>query len=586
MIRELFGIVGSRRLTAYLLAAVIYGVLSGAAMGLLLPLARSLAADDGTAGGWLAVLAGVVAAAAVLHYVQTLAMNAASLEIVAGMHRRAADALVEVPLEWCTRERAASVADTMISGTTVVGMSVAHLLSPVLSTFAATATVAIVVCFADPGLAAALVIGALVVWGAARWATSVIDSGERAIHARQLAVQEAVLDFARHQPVLRSAGVDARSFAPVADSLDGELRANRGAGGRATVAAVLGGVLVQATLSAVIVLAVHGFSGNRIDGPTAFAVIALAARFTGPITELVGLSSALRVSASQLRRVREILDAPSLPEPVESAAPEAAGTVEFRDVSFGYRPGEPILEGIDFRVAPGEVVGIIGPSGCGKTTALKLMARFMDVDGGSVRIAGHDVRDYDPETLMGQLSVVFQDVYLFEGTLRDNIAVGRPDAAEAEILAAAHAAGVDEIAARLDGGFDAPVGEGGRMLSGGERQRISIARALLKDAPIVLLDEATASLDAFNEQFILDGIAELARDRTVIMVAHRSSALRHCDRFIVLDGEGGVDAIGDDATLRESSAVYRRFLESAESAAGWSIGGAGPRTVRRGRAGR
>ncbi|MBV7294662.1 ABC transporter ATP-binding protein/permease [Corynebacterium sp. TAE3-ERU12] len=574
MIRELFGIVESRRrvrLAFYLFAAVVYGVLAGAAMGLLLPLTRSFAADDGTAGGWLAALSGVVAGAAVLHYVQTLAMNAASLEIVAGMHRRAADALVDVPLEWCTRERAASVADTMISGTTVVGMSVAHLLSPVLSTFAATATVAIVVAFADAGLAVALVIGALVVWGAARWSTAVIDSGEQATHTRQLAVQEAVLDFARHQPVLRSAGVDARAFTPVAESLDEELRVSRGEGGRATVAAVLSGVLVQTTLSAVIVLAIHGFSGNRIDGPTAFAVIALAARFTGPITELVGLSSALRVSASKLRGVREILDAPSLPDPVESAVPEQEGTVEFRDVTFGYHSGLPVLEGVDFRIAPGEVVGIVGPSGCGKTTALKLIARFVDVESGSVRVAGHDVRHYNADTLMAQLSVVFQDVYLFEGTLRDNIAVGRPDASETEILAAAHAAGVDEIAGRLDGGFDAPVGEGGGMLSGGERQRISIARALLKDAPIVLLDEATASLDAFNEQFILDGIAELARSRTVIMIAHRASALRHCDRFIVFDGEGGIDAVGDDETLREGSAVYRRFLESTESAAGWSI---------------
>ncbi|MCG7438416.1 MULTISPECIES: ABC transporter ATP-binding protein [Corynebacterium] len=574
MIRALLSIVddGRRpRVVAQLLVAVVYGALSGAAMALLVPLARALVDDPPAATGWLVALAVLVAVAAALHFFQALAMNAMALEVVGGMHERAADALVDVPLSWCTRERAASVSDALITGTTAVGMSVAHLLSPVVSTFSGGIVLVIAVGALDVSLAAALLAGALILWWMNRWAGKVVERGERDVHARRIAVQGAVVDFARHQAVLRASGVDAASYAPIAGALDDERVTNRRVGAKTTVASMLGGAGVQAVLSAVIVMAVYGGIGGATDAATTLAVIALAARFTGPLTELAGLSSALRVTATRIGRISEITGAPSLPRPVEGAEPDGAGTVVFKDVVFGYEGEGPVLNGLSFSVAPGEVVGLIGPSGCGKSTVLKLIARFMDVGSGSVTVSGHDVREYRATDLMGQLSVVFQDVHLFDGTLWDNIAVGRPDAGRDEILAAARAAGVGEIAARHDDGFDLRVGEGGKRLSGGERQRISLARALLKDAPIVLLDEATSSLDAHNEHYVLRGIGELARTRTVIMVAHRPSALRHCDRFIVLGPDGSVEATGDEATLVEVSDTYRSFREAGNAAAAWEL---------------
>lgn len=573
MIRHLLSIVDGgtrRRVVRHLVVAGVHGALSGAAMGMLVPLARAFLAQDGTAPRWLLALVAVVVISGILHYVQALAMNRASLDIVSGVHRGAADSLAAVPPAWATRERAASVSDAMIAGTSGVGMTVSHLLAPVVTTVTGGVVMIVAVAFADPVLAAALAVGALAVWAVSRWSTRVIGEGEERLHSAHIDVQSAVLDFARQQPVLRSSGVDGRAYGPIAGALGAERSLNRSIGARATAASVVGGVLVQVVLSAAIVLAMYGWSAGGVDAATAFAVILLAARFTGPLMELVGLSSALRVADAQISRIREILDAPELPQPAESAAPVEQGAVELRNVSFSYGD-EPVLRDVSLRFSPGEVVGLVGPSGCGKTTILRLIARFMDADGGSVRVGGNDVRDYRSPDLMGQLSVVFQDVYLFDGTLLDNIAVGRPDATEEEILRAARLAGVDRIAERLDGGYSAPVGEGGRMLSGGERQRVSIARALVKDASIVLLDEATASLDAHNEKYVLGGIAELARDRTVIMVAHRPSALRHCDRLVVLGRDGRVEAEGGRSELAESSPTYRRFRDAIDEARNWSL---------------
>ncbi|MEO3789209.1 ATP-binding cassette domain-containing protein [Nonomuraea sp. B10E15] len=229
-----------------------------------------------------------------------------------------------------------------------------------------------------------------------------------------------------------------------------------------------------------------------------------------------------------------------------------------------------MLRDVSFTVAPRTVTALVGPSGSGKTTLTRLIARFWDADSGVVRVSGNDVRDYAPEDLMAQLSIVFQDVYLFEGTLEDNIRIGRPEATGEEVREAGRLARVDEIAERLPGGWQARIGEAGATLSGGERQRVSIARAMLKDAPIVLLDEATAALDPENESALIDALATLARDRTLLVIAHRLTTIAAADQIVMLE-DGAVVERGTHRELLDLDGRYAAFWTERTRARGWRL---------------
>jgi ATP-binding cassette subfamily B protein len=209
--------------------------------------------------------------------------------------------------------------------------------------------------------------------------------------------------------------------------------------------------------------------------------------------------------------------------------------LEFESVTFGH-DGRTVLDGLSLSVPQGRRLAVVGPSGAGKTTLLRLLARFHDVDAGAVRVGGVDVRAIGAEALAAQTAIVFQDVYLFDTTIEENVRLGRPGASAAQVRAAATAARLDEVVERLPQGWATEVGEGGALLSGGERQRVSIARALLKDAPIVLLDEVTSALDPVNEAAVHEGIERLMAGRTVVVVAHRLRTVRRADHVVFLDG--------------------------------------------------
>ena len=245
--------------------------------------------------------------------------------------------------------------------------------------------------------------------------------------------------------------------------------------------------------------------------------------------------------------------------------------IEFKNVSFAY--GEkPILNNVSCYIPERSMTAIVGPSGSGKTTFCNLISRFWDVNSGEICLGGKNIKDYSLEYLMNNISMVFQDVYLFDDTLVANVRIGRPEASDTELEEAARLSGVDEIVARLPLGWKTRVGEGGRALSGGERQRVSIARALLKDAPIVLFDEATSALDPENESRITDAMAALRRDATLIVIAHKLDTITAADQIIVLDEEGRVAQIGTHAELySQADGQYRSFWDARSRAAGWRL---------------
>ena len=235
--------------------------------------------------------------------------------------------------------------------------------------------------------------------------------------------------------------------------------------------------------------------------------------------------------------------------------------IEFKDVYFGY-DNYSVINGVSFIAKQGEITALIGSSGSGKTTVAKLAARFWDIDRGKILIGGKDISEVDPETLLKNFSIVFQDVILFNTSIKDNIKIGKKNATDEEITRAAKIARCDDFINKMPNGIDTIIGENGQRLSGGERQRISIARAILKDAPIILLDEATASLDVENESLIQEALSELIKEKTVIVIAHRLRTIRNADKIVLLNA-GKIEAVGTDSELCKSSEFYKAMLEKA-----------------------
>ena len=238
--------------------------------------------------------------------------------------------------------------------------------------------------------------------------------------------------------------------------------------------------------------------------------------------------------------------------------PEGPGEIRFEHVSFAYDPARPILHAVDFRIPPGRTVAVVGPTGAGKSTLARLLFRFYDPDTGRILIDSRDLRELTLASLRGAMAVVPQDAVLFSGTIADNLRYGKLDATDAEMEAAAKAAHAHDFVSRLPKGYNTPIAEAGGGLSGGERQRLSVARAVLKDAPILILDEPTSALDAISEEIVFSALRELRVGRTTIVIAHRLSTVRDADAILVLDG-GHISAFGRHDDLLKTSQLYRRM---------------------------
>ena len=308
---------------------------------------------------------------------------------------------------------------------------------------------------------------------------------------------------------------------------------------------------------------------GQTDFMTYFAFLLVVTRVYDPVNLILQSIGELLSMRLSIRRTQEL----AAEKPMEGStdfAPRGHDVV-FEDVSFSYGDGEQVLRDVSFTAREGEVTALVGPSGSGKSTVAKLAARFWDADAGSVRVGGVNVADVDPETLLADYAEVFQDGVLFDDTVMGNIRLGRVGATDEEVLAAARAAMCDEFVSRMPQGYDTMIGENGGRLSGGERQRISIARAILKDAPVVLLDEATASLDVENETQVQQALSRLLAGKTVLVIAHRMRTVANADKIVVLK-EGRVAEQGAPAELMaREGGLYRRMVELQTEASGWSL---------------
>ena len=387
----------------------------------------------------------------------------------------------------------------------------------------------------------------------------------------QEAMSDAVMEYARGMAVLRSFGTPADALAAAERSFEEKRAADyaqeAAAQGLLKLYALVFNLASCGVLFAACALCLTG----ALSLPWALTLLVASFMIYG---ELIAANNGAFLSkkiGNELDRVDEVCDIPkqdSTDEPLAMAGYD----VEFDHVSFGYGDGREVIRDVSLRIPEGSSCAIVGPSGSGKTTLVNLIARFWDVDAGRISIGGADVQGGTAESLLARISMVFQDVYLFNDTIESNIRFGVPEATHEQVVAAAEAARCHGFISALPQGYDTILEEGGASLSGGERQRISIARAILKDAPIVILDEATSSVDPENEHDLIAALSRLTAGKTVISIAHRLNTVATADQILVLDA-GCIVQRGRHGQLMEEEGLYRSFIELRRAAAGWTIGG-------------
>ncbi|GAB3837144.1 ABC transporter ATP-binding protein [Micromonospora andamanensis] len=572
MIRKLFRIVDHAdrpRFIRWIVLLVAFSVLQGVCVLAVVPVLRPLLDGDRDAAvPWLVVLAAVTAATCVLFYAQALHGQQIADDLLLGMHRRIGDHLARLPLSWFGTDRRGRLTHSMSQGTAnIIGVP-AHLMQPVISASVTPVVVALGMFVFDWRLATALFVAGLVLLATHQWAQAAIARSFGTIDSAAVESASRVVEFAQRQPVLRAFGRTGENNRLLDDALVGQRRAYGEMSRNAVIALIAFSTAVQAAFVALIAVGVTLALGGSLDAAELIVLLVLVTRFIGPLIEVVDHAAALRMASEDIDRIDEVLAVRPLPEGSVDRLTEP-GEVRFDNVSFGYDDRQ-VLRDVSFAARPGTLTAIVGPSGSGKTTVLRLAARFWDVDAGAVRVGGVDVRELTTAALADQLAMVFQDVYLFDGTIEANIRLGRPDATAEEIHEAARLARVDEIVNRLPDGWDTRVGEGGVSLSGGERQRVSIARALVKQAPIVLLDEATAALDPGGEAAVTAALRMLAERRTLVVVAHRLHTVAAADQILVLDG-GRITQRGTHAELIDQPGRYQDFWRERERAKGWRL---------------
>ena len=480
-----------------------------------------------------------------------------------------AERLRKLPLGYFGKRDLADLTETLMGDVNRMEHVWSHVLGYLYGAYISTAIIAVCLLVYDWRLTIACLWGVPVAFGllfgprktSARASERTKQAAVRVSDGIQEALENVREIRATNQEVRYLAGLNQKIDDHEKVTIQGEL----GTGIFVNAASVIMRLGVATTILAGASLIVSG----QIDFMLLFLFLLVITRVYAPFDQSLALIAELFVSQVSADRMNEIYNTPTA-EGVERFQPKGHDIV-FDHVGFAYDKKK-VLDGVNFTAREGEVTALVGPSGSGKSTCARLAARLWDVTEGTIRVGGVDISTVDPEALLTDYSMVFQDVVLFDDTVMENIRLGKRGATDEEVRAAAEAANCGEFIRRLPQGYDTPIGENGAKLSGGERQRISIARALLKNAPIVLLDEATASLDVENETKVQGALSRLLAGKTVLVIAHRMRTVAGADHIVVLEN-GHVAEQGTPAELMERGGLYRRMVELQSESARWKLNG-------------
>ena len=479
-----------------------------------------------------------------------------------------AERLRKLPLGYFGKRDLADLTETIMGDVNRMEHVWSHVLGYLYGAFISTTIVAIMMLFYDWRLTAACLWGVPAGLGLLFGSRRLTAQNAEATKAAAVDVADGIQETLENIREIHATNQEERFLSELYDKIDaheksmihGELFTGIFVNGASVIMRL--GVATTILTGAKLILS------GQIDFMHFFMFLLVITRVYAPFDQSLALIAELFMSQVSADRLMEIYDTETA-EGAEAFNPEGHDIV-FKDVTFAYDDNE-VLHEVSFTAKEGEVTALVGPSGSGKSTCARLAARLWDVTGGSIEVGGVDIKTVDPETLLTDYSMVFQDVVLFDDTVMENIRLGKHGASDEEVLAAAAAANCDEFISRLPEGYKTKIGENGARLSGGERQRISIARALLKNAPIVLLDEATASLDVENETKVQNALSSLLANKTVLVIAHRMRTVEAADKIVVLD-DGRVAECGSPEELfAKENGIFRHMSELQRDSAAWSI---------------
>ena len=480
-----------------------------------------------------------------------------------------AERLRKLPLGYFGKRDLADLTETLMGDVNRMEHVWSHVLGYLYGAYISTAIIAVCLLVYDWRLTIACLWGVPVAFGLLFGTRKISARASERTKQAAVRVSDGIQEALENVREIRATNQEARYLAGLNQKIDDHekvtIQGELGTGIFVNAASVIMRLGVATTILAGASLILSG----QIDFMLLFLFLLVITRVYAPFDQSLALIAELFVSQVSADRMNEIYNTPTA-EGVERFQPKGHDIV-FDHVGFAYDKKK-VLDGVNFTAREGEVTALVGPSGSGKSTCARLAARLWDVTEGTIRVGGVDISTVDPEALLTDYSMVFQDVVLFDDTVMENIRLGKRGATDEEVRAAAEAANCGEFIRRLPQGYDTPIGENGAKLSGGERQRISIARALLKNAPIVLLDEATASLDVENETKVQGALSRLLAGKTVLVIAHRMRTVAGADHIVVLEN-GHVAEQGTPAELMERGGLYRRMVELQSESARWKLNG-------------
>lgn len=509
-----------------------------------------------------AILVCVVVLQAVVHYASDRLQSAAGYMIFADQRIALADHLRRLPMGYFTAGNIGKISSVLSSDMVFVEEVAMSTIANMMSYLLSAGVLMVFMFWLDWRLGLIALAVTLLANVVARRMNAVSLKEAAARQEQGERLTDAVLSFVEGIGVIKSYNLLGAQSAALTENFARSRDVNAAFERRMTPWTTGLSILYGAGIAAIFGLAVYLEQTGALSLAYLLGVLLFVFDLFGPLKALYGEATRLTVMDAALDRTCDVLVETELPDTGTAHLPEttAGDEIVFEDVSFSYDGKNDVLHDISFAMPPRTMTALVGPSGGGKSTIANLLARFWDVGTGCVKIRGVDIRDVPLAEMMDQISMVFQRVYLFQDTIYNNITMGRPDASEEEIIQAAKKARCYDFVTALPDGFQTIVGEGGATLSGGERQRIAIARCILKDAPIVILDEATASVDVDNERYIQEAISELVRGKTLLVIAHRLHTIRDADQILVVAG-GRIAQRGDHASLSDQPGIYQDFVQ-------------------------